>query len=323
KSPLDAVVGESKDDVEDFIIRPAFLPIILASKDKYSGDRVKLLGENSDQISTSLTNFLQNIFRKKTFREDQLKSIISILRGNDTVILLPTGAGKSFIYQLAGMLLPGITVVIDPIVSLMDDQVEGLKVYGIDRIVAIYSGTNTLKSDIKRIAQGEYQFVFQSPERLQIQDYKVAIRELAQSNLINLAVIDEAHCVSEWGHDFRPAYLNVSRNLRNLGRDSNKKPPVITALTGTASRSVLRDVVTDLEIDVEDEDSLIRPDSFDRKELKFFLIKTDGPSFAETDLKGVLSSLPNRFNIPQQEFYRENGFNTYSGIVFTPFVGKG
>lgn len=319
-SSFHAVVGESNEDIEDIIIRPAFLPIDLTVVDKYLGRRTKLDEANDSRTRLTLDTFLQNIFRKKAFRESQLDSVLNILRNIDTVILLPTGAGKSFIYQLAGLLMPGITIVIDPIVALMEDQEEGLRQYGIDRIVTLSSQQENLQSDIRRTQNGEFQFIFQTPERLQTPAFREALRGLAQTSMVNLAVIDEAHCVSEWGHDFRPAYLNVSRNIRTLGKDRNGESPPITALTGTASRAVLRDVLTDLDIDPSDDRCVIRPSSFDRSELKFYVRKADSPNYSQTTLSGVIRSLPEKFNIPESEFFKSNGDNTFSGIVFVPYV---
>jgi len=305
----------------DIIIRNIYLPSLLSSENIYSAER-KIVQDNKikEKIS-SLDIFLQNVFRKKTFRPMQASSIINSLRNIDSVVLLPTGAGKSFIYQLAGLLMPGITIVVDPIISLIEDQVEGLLSYGIDRAVPIVSGADDLDNYLTGIERGEYLFIFHSPERLQNPLFREKLRGLSQSSIINLAVIDEAHCVSEWGHDFRPAYLNLSRNIKEFGRDRFGKPPSIIALTGTASRAVLRDVLADLEIDKSKSESVVRPDSFDRKELKFFISRSEQVEFAETTFKGALNSLPDKFNISKNDFFNPSGKDTYSGIIFVPFAG--
>ena len=132
--------------------------------------------------------------------------------------MLPTGAGKSFIYQLSGLLLPGSTIVIDPIVALMEDQVEGLNSYGIDKAISISAENKNLKNDIRLVSDGEFLFILHSPERLQTSQYRSALTSLSQLSLVNLAVLDEAHCVSEWGHEFRPAYLNVSETLEKCAK---------------------------------------------------------------------------------------------------------
>ena len=314
---------EDKDnnDSFDIIIRNIFLPISISTENFYTSERRVVDNEKVDLKIKSLDIFLQNIFRKKTFRPLQAASIINSLRHIESVVLLPTGAGKSFIYQLSGLLMPGVTLVVDPIISLIEDQVEGLLNYGIDRAAPIVSGDEDLESYLKGIERGEYLFIFHSPERLQSPVFRTKLKGLSQSSIINLAVIDESHCVSEWGHDFRPAYLNLSRNIKEFGKDQYKTSPPIIALTGTASRAVLRDILADLEIDKSKSESVIRPESFDRKELKFFISRSDQVQYAETTFKGTLNSLPDKFNVPKNDFFNASGKDTYCGIIFVPFAG--
>jgi ATP-dependent DNA helicase RecQ len=321
--PVHVVEGESRSDSPDFVIRPAYLPVDLAVESVYTTRRP--LSKSTDQkvLLAALETFLKQIFRKRSFWPLQSEAILNPLRCNDSVVLLPTGAGKSIIYQLAGLLMPGVTLVVDPIVSLIEDQVEVLMQYGIDRAAAV-RGSITTAADRKRllrgIERGEYQFVLHSPERLQSSEFRQTLRSLAQSSLVNLAVIDEAHCVSEWGHDFRPAYLDLAQNIREFGKDREGRSPPLLALTGTASRAVLRDLLTELGIDRSQSQSLIRPDSFDRKELHFDVRRTEGVDDVNAVLNGTLRSLPDKFGIPSQEFYRPAGKDTFSGIVFVPFV---
>jgi ATP-dependent DNA helicase RecQ len=307
----------------DIIIRPVFLPIQLAVESTYSGETKVVKGISREDAETALTPFLRQIFRKRQFRPLQAQAILNALRHIDCIVLLPTGSGKSIVYQLAGLLMPGVTLVVDPIVSLIEDQVEGLLQYGIDRAVGITSALSS-QSDRERllrgVERGAYQFVLHSPERLQSPAFRETLRALAETSKINLAVIDEAHCVSEWGHDFRPAYLNLGRNLRAFGKDRNGHPPPMIALTGTASRSVLRDVLTELDIDRSNSDALIRPHSFDRAELHFHISRPERTDDVEASLRGALHGLPDKFGMPKDEFYRPAGRNTASGIIFVPFV---
>ena len=310
---------------QDFIIRPAFLPVNLRVEQHFERVRRPVSPESYENAEPALTTFLRNIFRKHTFREQQGEALFNTLRHNDSVVLLSTGAGKSIIYQLAGLLMPGITIVVDPIVALIEDQVEGLQIHGIDRAVGIVSsmaGRRDRDRLLRQIEGGEYQFILLSPERLQTPNFRGTLQALRQISLVNLAVIDEAHCVSEWGHDFRPAYLNLSNNLRKFAADPNGSPPPLLALTGTASRAVLRDMLTELGIDRSDNSALIRPESFDRKELSFDIRPSEDAQAALASLRGVLNALPRRFGMGSSQFYRPNGSDTASGIVFTRTVNS-
>ncbi|ROL56726.1 RecQ family ATP-dependent DNA helicase [Bacteroidetes/Chlorobi group bacterium Naka2016] len=267
-----------------------------------------------------LEYFLQYLFRKPYFWEGQYDGITRALQGKDALLLLPTGAGKSLVFQLASLLLPGRTVVIDPIISLMEDQIDNLAMIGIDRCIAITSqiaDTQDRMRAIQLFAQGEYLFAFIAPERFQTIEFRESLRTLTIHTPIALIVIDEAHCVSEWGHDFRTAYLNIGRTSREYCK-SNKYIPPLVGLTGTASRAVLKDIQRELQI--EDFDAIITPKSFDRKELKFDIIYSNSKEKIPI-LKGYLSQkLPGLFNTTFSNLYRARGKETYSGLVFCPHV---
>lgn len=321
ESRASAFHASSDDRSPDFVIRPAFVPALIATRESFDRRRRAITTEVYDDARSPLTSFLRNVFRKRELWLLQGEAIFGVLRQKDRVVLLPTGAGKSIIYQLAGLLMPGLTLVVDPIISLIEDQVEGLRAYGIDRAVPITGAIDHVERErhLRRVERGEYQFVLHSPERLQSAQFRSALRALVGSSLVNLAVIDEAHCVSEWGHDFRPAYLNLGNNLRRLGADREENPPPLLALTGTASRAVLRDMLTDLDID-RHSDSLIRPRSFDRQEIRFDIRRTSPTGEPRAELRGVLNDLPGTFKLPPVEFYSLSGVNTKSGIVFVPTV---
>ena len=309
----------------DFIIRPAYLPVKLAVEQYFDNVR-RPIAENSYEIAQSaLTTLLRTIFRKHHFRQQQGEAVFNTLRQNDSVVLLPTGAGKSIIYQMAGILMPGVTIVVDPIIALIEDQIEGLQSHGIDRAVGIVStigGQQERQRLLRQIEGGEYQFILHSPERLQSAQFRDTLRALREISLINLAVIDEAHCVSEWGHDFRPSYLNLANNLRSFAVDKVGAPPPLLALTGTASRAVLRDMLIDLGIDRSDSNALVRPESFDRVELQFHILRAKTAQEAQATLRGVLRLMPNQFRIGRGQFFSPNGWGTASGIVFTRTVNS-
>ena len=310
------------DGGADFVIRPAFVPVPLATGQWFDRQRRSVAPQTYREASVPLTLFLRNVFRKRGFRPFQGEAILNALRQNDCVVLLPTGAGKSIIYQLAGLLMPGLTLVVDPIIALIEDQVEGLHAYGIDRAVPITGDIGRVERErlLRRVERGEYLFVLHSPERLQSPQFRSALRALAECSLVNLAVIDEAHCVSEWGHDFRPAYLNLGNNLRLLGAGGTQNPPPLFALTGTASRAVLRDMLIDLGIDRGRSEALVRPHSFDRPEIHFEIAHTSPKEDPRAALRGVLHALPGKFGLPRTEFFRPAGRDTASGIVFVPTV---
>ena len=270
--------------------------------------------------SKTLEYFLNYIFRKPTFWEGQLDAISRTLRGKDSIVLLPTGAGKSIAFQLASFLLPGRAIVIDPIISLMEDQLDNLQMVGIDRAIAITSQITDPQDRSKALSffgQGEYLFAYIAPERFQTLEFRDALRTLTTHTPISLIAVDEAHCVSEWGHDFRTAYLNIGRTSRAYCESNGITPPLL-ALTGTASRTVLKDVQRELQI--EDFDAIITPKSFDRPELKFHIL-TSSSAEKSARLVGFLGqTLPSKFATTPASFFQTNGKSTFSGLVFCPHV---
>ena len=252
----------------------------------------------------SLRYLLRLIFGKKELLDGQLPAITRLLHRQDTITLLPTGAGKSLIYQLAGLLLNGTTVVVDPINSLMQDQVKNLRQYGIDRIEALNSTFTPGQKAVtlRRLEEGRLWFLYITPERLQIRKFREELRHAAASYGTPLAVIDEAHCVSEWGHDFRTSYLHLADNLRrNL--DQANRSPTVAAFTGTASYDVLADMRK--ELGVQDTTAEIRPGSFDRPELTY-----------------AVDEVTNHNRLPQLECIRAEirGDGSPAGIVFVRTV---
>jgi ATP-dependent DNA helicase RecQ len=263
--------------------------------------------------------FLNYLFRKKTFWEGQWETIERSLQGKDTVVLLPTGRGKSIAYQLSALLLPGRCIVVAPILSLIDDQVDNLRRVGIDRCIGI---TSQVKDGAERsrimeaFAAGQYLFCFVAPERFQTGPFRDVLRTLTTAISVSLIAIDEAHCVSEWGHDFRTAYLNLGRVAREYCESSGLIPPVV-ALTGTASRLVLKDVQR--ELGISDYEALITPTSFDRPELRFVVHRARSEE-KKRKVEGILSSLPTEFGLDRSTFFRSRGIETHAGLVFCPHV---
>jgi len=178
-------------------------------------------------------------FDVTAFRPGQRDVMQAVLAGRDVIGVMPTGAGKSLCYQLPALLLDKATVVVSPLISLMQDQVEKLAEADIDAAKLNSTLTATEERQTAReIRRGLHDLVYVTPERLENPD---AIADLARTG-VALVVVDEAHCVSQWGHDFRPAYLSLRDAIREVGR-----PPVL-ALTATATSDVIADVTRQLEL---------------------------------------------------------------------------
>jgi ATP-dependent DNA helicase RecQ len=182
---------------------------------------------------------LKTYWGHTTFRPLQEDIIQSVLKGNDTLALLPTGGGKSICYQVPAIAMEGMCVVISPLISLMQDQVEQLQKKGI-KAIAITSAMNFREIDITitNAIHGGYKFLYISPERIQTQLF---LRKLPALK-INLIAVDEAHCISQWGYDFRPAYLSIKK-IRELKPDA----PIL-AVTATATQITREDICKQLEL---------------------------------------------------------------------------
>ncbi len=315
----------SRDEPADLIVRSAFVPVplrVTTDAVREIARRRRKLGATEEGVANrALTTVLRHLFRKRAFRYRQADAIVKLLNQEDCIVLLPTGAGKSLIYQLAGMMMPGVTLVVDPIIALMEDQVEGLEAAGFDRAMSISHRTPEARiAELHdRVGRGECQFLFMAPERLQIPRFRQTMETLTNSAQVSLAVVDEAHCVSEWGHDFRPAYLHLADRLRELGRSDRDDPPPLLGLTGTASRAVLRDMLVELNVH-----TVLRPESFDRPEIEFDVRRVEGGGGGHSHeaLRGVLSALPREFRFSSgADFYAGRGRRTMAGIVFVPHVG--
>lgn len=234
-----------------------------------------------------LRYFLNLIFRKEDFRPGQLPILNRALQLKSVIGLLPTGGGKSLTYQLAAMLQPAVTLVVDPLKGLMKDQYDGLLNIGIDCISYINSDiTKNYEEGRKRelaLTGSQVQIMFLSPERLSIYRFREVLRSMRESGVyFAYGVIDEVHCVSEWGHDFRLAYLHLGRNLFNYvlpkeveGEDNHIS---LFGLTATASFDVLADVERELSgpnaYSLED-DATVRYENTNRLELQYNVYEVD------------------------------------------------
>lgn len=236
---------------------------------------------NENEVS-HLRYFLQLLFRKQDFREGQLPILSRAVQLESVIGLLPTGGGKSLTYQLAALLQPGVSIVIDPLTSLMKDQYDGLLKNGIDCCAFINAaiGRQLMKEREDQMSESKIQILFVSPERLCIYSFRQKLRAMAEGHIyFAYGIIDEVHCVSEWGHDFRFSYLHLGRNLYNyvLPKQSEEENEHISlfGLTATASFDVLADVERELSGDTAfplDTDATVRFENTNRLELQYRII---------------------------------------------------
>lgn len=262
----------------------------------------------------NLTFLLKYIFRFDGFREGQYPALIRALDRQDTIVLLPTGSGKSIVFQLLALITPGTAFVVSPITSLIDDQVMNLEQKGIDRVIGLTGQTKDKRSVERAMATGSYLMCYVAPERFQILSFVNAVRNYANTNLVSVVAIDEAHCVSEWGHDFRTSYLGLARSCRDVCSTGKHVPPLL-ALTGTASLSVLIDMKHDLGINQPG--SIIRPSDFDRPEIHYRVISIESDRKLDALGEIIRERIPKDLGLAPHDVYQTTGSDsTNAGIIF-------
>jgi len=224
--------------------------------------------------ATDIKEILNKYYGYSSFRKGQQELIENIIAGRDTVAVMPTGSGKSLCYQIPALIFEGLTIVISPLISLMKDQVDALKEMGIKATFINSSIANQeLEMRIEAAAAGEYKLLYVAPERLN----SFRFLKLLQQIDIEMIAVDEAHCVSQWGHDFRPSYLNISQVIDRL-----KPRPILSAFTATATPAVRKDISKQLQM----ENPNIYTGGFDRANLSFKLRKgIDKDQFLKDYLK--------------------------------------
>jgi len=267
--------------------------------------RFHFKGKNDDE--EALIFLIENIFGYSSFNPGQLPIITNALSGNDTIGLLPTGGGKSICYQLAALLQPAISFVVCPIKSLMFDQKLDLDTAYISRINHITSENDGEDKEkiMNEFAQGKYFFIFISPERFQIKSFRQYLLSVSQNYKIAYAVIDEVHCLSEWGHDFRTSYLNLSKTIQKHCTGFH-----FIGLTATASINVLKDIQIEFGIKQENVKTLT---DYTRKELDFEVIDDERNKLK--CIKDMIRQLND-----DEDVLSPVGQSSKCGIIFTPTV---
>ena len=216
-------------------------------------------------------------FGHEDFQEGQWESIAALLAGRDALVVMPTGSGKSIVYQLPALMLPGLTVIVSPLIALMKDQQDKLASHGVDAL-AMHSHLSTAESrdTQQRMEDGTGEILYLTPERFKDREFF----ERLLTRKVSLFVIDEAHCVSQWGHDFRPDYLVLGSIAKRLGR-----PPIL-ALTATATDTVRQDIARQLGM----RDPHITITGFARPNLRFEVSRTVNPQVKDAELERILEN---------------------------------
>ncbi len=226
-------------------------------------------------------NVLKEIFGFDSFRPGQEEVIRAVLDRQDTLAVMPTGGGKSLCYQVPALMAEGLTVIVSPLISLMKDQIDSLLQSSVEGAATLHSGLSPEErwEVEKRMRTGEIRMLYVAPERLRSLEFVLALRKAG----VGLFVVDEAHCISEWGHDFRPDYLFLPRVVRDLGN-----PPVL-ALTATATPRVRQDILRSLGM----REPKVVVTSFNRPNLTYRMLSArDKKDKLPLILNVIRSSLP-------------------------------
>ena len=253
-----------------------------------------------------ILSLLHARFGHRRFRPGQEDVLQALLTGRDVLALLPTGAGKSLVFQIASQILPGLTIVVSPLLALMRDQEESLEERGVE--VAVINSTlseSAAEAELARVERGEARLLYVTPERFLDQDFTEVVRKLP----VSLLAVDEAHCVSEWGHSFRPAYLALGPAVRRLGR------PIVLALTATATPWVRRDIVEQLAM--RDPEIVVR--GCDRPNLFFSVQRVESDADEYRALRRLLGPTDEAVDAGQAGALIDDGRAAFAGpgIIYT------
>jgi ATP-dependent DNA helicase RecQ len=256
--------------------------LLLAKRREITQDpgnyRLQNIPSHTDQLLSQAKELMEKVFGFHEFRPGQEAILEAIFSGEEILVVIPTGGGKSLCYQLPALVLPGTTLVISPLIALMKDQVDSLRVFEVSAVsVNSLMGIGEQEEALRKIAEGSYKLIYASPERLRSPSFLNALKQKP----ISLVAVDEAHCISVWGHDFRPDYLKIGQALDWLGR------PQTIALTATATDRVREDIVSQLKL----RSPQLFITGFDRKNLFFEVVPVKRPKEKFSHLAGRLERL--------------------------------
>lgn len=323
----DVVLFES-DDLDDF---EEATPLITLWEEMLTltQELKPFVHEDLSTLETSrevLDFMFQRFFDHPTLKDEQVVSVQRLLNKESHLVLLPTGYGKSAIFQLAALLQPRTALVVSPLLALIRDQVDHLKRDGIIAVEAFTSQSWQHKDTIDDLfVQGNYRLVYCTPERLENKKFKKMLADVMRGGGISLIAVDEAHSASEWGHDFRPSYRNI-KNIREFIEKQGDLALPLVALTATASPLVRLDILSMLGLPAKEELSVVQTRSSDRSELSFSVHLVTDASSPQARLlefkklwKDTLPDALSGLKLTEQNTLGEYQHGT---VVFAPYASR-
>ena len=267
--PIGASYFSASDSIPaDYCVRRFFIPMDIAPFEVHKGDGEIIIYPAREPQEPELLVIMQRLFAKDAFRLGQVEAIQQAVTHKDGLILLPTGYGKSLVFQMAAMMLPGVTLVIEPFKALIDDQVRNLQDLGFGGVLGIHSGHTHSRGKALVLALQRAQIIYIAAERLHDANFASELTNIARNRGLDLFVVDEAHTVSQFGHSFRPAYLDLIERLELICGNAGARRPCTLALTATSSQRVSKDIRALLRIEtatISLED--VKPNTFARNNL--------------------------------------------------------